>query len=65
MNRVRTIAAWLALAIPVLACPRCKENMTGNEAVAWCVSIIGMVLAPFVIGGSAFWYISRFGRKGQ
>jgi hypothetical protein len=22
-----------------------------------------MVAAPFVLGGSAFWYIARFGRK--
>jgi hypothetical protein len=27
------------------------------------MSIVLMVLAPFVLGGTAFWYIARFGRK--
>jgi hypothetical protein len=22
-----------------------------------------MVLAPFVLGGTAFWYVARYGRK--
>jgi hypothetical protein len=64
MKLVRTAAAFLILALPALACPRCKDGLVSGESDAWFLSIVGMIAAPFLLGASAFFYISRYGRKG-
>lgn len=62
---VRAALVFLVAAVPVVACPNCKESLSGREADAWFISIIGMLLAPIVLGGSAVAYIAFCGRKGR
>jgi hypothetical protein len=64
MKLARTAAAFLMLALPILACPRCKDGLVSGESDAWFLSIVGMIAAPFLLGGTAYFYITRFGRKG-
>jgi hypothetical protein len=65
MKLVRAAAILLALAAPALACPNCKNGLLDNELTAWFIAIVGMLAAPFVIGGAAFGYIALWGRKGR
>jgi hypothetical protein len=63
MKFLRTAIVFLAVVAPALACPNCKQSLAGNEMDGWFMSIVGMVLSPFVIGGGAALYIARYGKK--
>lgn len=54
---------FLVLVAPALACPNCKNNLAASELDGWFLSIVGMVLSPFVLGGGAAFYIARYGKK--